>query len=262
MAKRTAPKSPAAKRAPRKASAPQGAKPGAAGADPRLPHRYTDDGIDERNERLAREGRLAEGPSVAVRSRDAKAEAIASDIQQGRRRAAPRGDVPDMSADMRERLDRIEDKYQGESVEPWMVADPLAEVAQRHRRPGMVQRFVTEDTLDKRGKRGFELVRDQAGNVPRVGRLLLAEMPEAMAKRRNAHFRGEAERQLKDMLPANQERLQQVADASGERGLGVLKAGDTLSEHSMGSSSNEPGYAPDRARTVGVTRHGQALARE
>jgi hypothetical protein len=101
-----------------------------------------------------------------------------------------------------------------------MAPDPLKELAEKHVAPGMRPKFLSPDTVRRRGTRGFEPVVDAKGNNVKFGEMVLAQIPEDVArKRQQTHqdrannlakqvveeYREQTPRELRDESPRSRE---------------------------------------------------------
>lgn len=91
------------------------------------------------------------------------------------------------------------DAIVNQGMQPWEAPDPLREVADKHVRPGFKGRFLSPSTIDQRGMRGFEPVRDKDGNPVKVRNLILGEMPEEKARQRNEFYRDKGNNAVKEV---------------------------------------------------------------
>jgi hypothetical protein len=129
-----------------------------------------------------------------------------------------------------------------QSLQSWEAPDPRRELADRHIKPGMRARFLSPRKIDESGFRGWEPVIDGEGKQVKLGNMLLAQMPEAKAEQRNAHFREQAKeklRQANDEVKEQKDRLLRETGASprlsspgasGEVGLQQLRGNSTTVE--------------------------------
>lgn len=76
-----------------------------------------------------------------------------------------------------------------ENLQTWEAPDPMKELAEQYVAPGMVPKFLSPSQIDRRGTRGFDLVKDLSGRLVQVGRMILGQMPESKARARREHFR-------------------------------------------------------------------------
>lgn len=130
-----------------------------------------------------------------------------------------------------------------DATEPWECADPLKEAADKYRKPGYRYRGLSPLLCQKRTTRGWQVVVDpKTGDPVKVGNLMLGEMPEARAEKRNKHYRDEGTARLAeavDQMHVDQEKL---ARAGKSRGIDVLRSGDVVTDHDD----------PDRHVSIGV----------
>jgi len=159
-----------------------------------IPHRLTDEGIDEENAKPHKKGHRVSVRDGFARQIEAR-EAAAKDL-----------------------------------IEPWSAPDPIAEAVARDGdpRPDMTHKLLSDTVVKRRGMRGFEPCRDEQGELIKVGGMTLARMPKALAKRRNEHYREEGNAQLREseaLLQEQQEKL--IADGKAV-GLAPLRPHDVL----------------------------------
>jgi hypothetical protein len=101
-------------------------------------------------------------------------------------------------------------------MEPWEARDPLKEVADKHVGPGMRPKFLSDFRNRESGTRGFEVVKDGRGDPVRCGTLVLGQMPEERAKKRNEYFRklsSDAVAQVEKEFRETQDRARREAGA-------------------------------------------------
>jgi hypothetical protein len=79
--------------------------------------------------------------------------------------------------------------FRQNQLEPWEAPDPMKELTEKHVPPGMAAKFLSPAQCDKRGLRGYELVKDSEGQPVKVGRMMLGQMPEPKARARREHYR-------------------------------------------------------------------------
>jgi hypothetical protein len=113
--------------------------------------------------------------------------------------------------------DRKLKQYQADrrgGMEPWEASHPLNDVAARHVGPGMRPKFLSDKRVTKEGghTRGFEVVKHN-GDPVRVGGLVLAQMPEEMAQRRNTHFAAKSKDLVKQVYDrASNDRIERATE--------------------------------------------------
>ncbi len=130
-----------------------------------IPYANTDQGIAEAN---ATRNRTATKVSVTPRNPNARIKPQATEFEK----------------QLAERRD-----FRLNSTEPWEAPNAMAELAEQHVGPGMRPHFVSQSKVTRDGLRGWNPVRDEDGNLVTLGAsLVLAEMPEEKAQKRNQHF--------------------------------------------------------------------------
>jgi len=90
-------------------------------------------------------------------------------------------------------------EFRATELEPWEAPDPMKELAEAYVRPGFKAKFLSPSVCDVAGTRGYEIVRNEKGDPVRLGRLMLAEMPEEKAERRNRHYQEMANSRLQEV---------------------------------------------------------------
>jgi hypothetical protein len=134
-----------------------------------------------------------------------------------------------------------EKSLQRRSDQPWSGYDPFKEAVDEHREPGFEYRLLSDKVCSKRGKRGWETVTDDKGDVVKVNSMFLGRMPTELKERRNEHYR----KQGNDALEAAQQQFaldqeKSIRDAGGQ-GMSPLRRGDTLTDS----------RDPDRGASIG-----------
>lgn len=111
-----------------------------------------------------------------------------------------------------------------ESAEPWEGGiDPLGEMKKRHEEPGFRYRFLSERKIENDGWRGWnpvKTVKNGIATMAKMGNMILCNMSEDRAKKRDQFFRDKAE----TAMVKNQE--QQAATLEQARRDGVLRISD------------------------------------
>lgn len=110
---------------------------------------------------------------------------------------------------MQERRD-----FRESSIEAWEAPDPMKELVAQHVAPGMRPKFLSQQNIARGKTGGFQPVIDEKGNPVRLGTLVLAQMSEERAVKRNAHYqeRGNAQlREIQEQFTQEQERFQRDA---------------------------------------------------
>lgn len=126
-------------------------------------------------------------------------------------------------------------------MEPWEAPDPMKELADKYVRPGFRPKFLSQKNLNGvRGARGFVPVLKENGDPVKLANMILGEMPEERAKKRNEHYREQARMQMKRHTEAQQEQAERTARDSGGH-MRPLKSSDTVGSR-IGVGSAEGGF--------------------
>jgi hypothetical protein len=116
--------------------------------------------------------------------------------------------------------------------EQFLDTDPFKETVApfRERQPGFSFKMLSERVIQKRGLRGFEVVKDEKGDPVKCGGMILGRMPQDLARRRNARFQELGNEALREAAEAYQREQEKVIREGGRDGLGVLRPGEILTD--------------------------------
>src|SRR5258708_18807057 len=109
------------------------------------------------------------------------------------------------------------DHLSNESMEPWEAPDPMKELADAYVGKGMRPRFLSPVVVEKRarGLRGWEPVRDQNGNLVKLANMVLAQMPEEKARKRQRYYQEMGASQLDSHQSKQREEQERSARDGG-----------------------------------------------
>ena len=180
----------------KKAKATVSGKPIPAHLKHAVPHRLTDQGIEEFNQAEKRST-----TRVCVTDR------LDRDIQA--REAAAKG-----------------------LIEPWSAPDPLQEAIDRvaDKRPDMAYRGLSDLVCQRRGTRGWEPALDKDGREIKVGNLRLARMQKKAAKKRTDHYRELGNEALREAQASLQEQQEKIIHEGKAVGLSALHTRDVVTD--------------------------------
>ena len=159
-----------------------------------IPHRYTDEGVEEYNNRPNVD---KNGPRV---------EFVADEFDKK----------------IQQRMD---------AMEPWQAPDPMQELAEAHVEPGFRARFLSDRVVQRSGTRGWEVVKNEKGDPVRLATMVLAKMPEQRAKQRNAYYQEQAREQARDAIEHYQEEQERLIRDEKAAGVAVLKSNETVRDY-------------------------------
>lgn len=168
-----------------------------------IPYANTDQGRAELNAKLIAEGRV--DPSL------------------------PRVTV--LSSEWDKRLQRMEDGKDG--VDPWDHHDPVEAAKSQVLNPeGKSFHLLGDRTVDRNGLRGFMPERNKRGELIKVGNMVLASVPEEVAKRRERRCMNRA---IENEQSARENTFADQARLAGQ-GVGPLKPSDTVTDYQTGET--------------------------
>ncbi|NWG75088.1 MAG: hypothetical protein HXY24_10860 [Rubrivivax sp.] len=159
-----------------------------------IPHRYTDDGIEEENAKPHKKGsgvRVKDRFEMAIEAREAAAQGL---------------------------------------IEPWSTPDPLQEAVNKvaDKRPDMTYRALSDNVVRRRGMRGWEPAKDERGETIRMAGMALARMPKQLAQRRRRHYQEIGNAQLREAESALQEQQERAIRDARAVGVSPLSRHETL----------------------------------
>lgn len=109
-----------------------------------------------------------------------------AEYNEGKVDVAARVTQDSFTKTMAHRKDAVKDQGMDIADAP----NPMKEMADQHVPKGMRARFLSPSVVNRRGMRGFEAVRDpKTGDPVKVRDMVLAQMPEEKADRRNKQVR-------------------------------------------------------------------------
>lgn len=112
------------------------------------------------------------------------------------------------------------------SLEPWEgIGDPMKALIDEHIVPGQRPRFLSREMIRERGLRGYEVVRHPNGDPVVLGNMILGQMPEAKAQKRDSYYRNESAERITEahdnFIEAQQRALHDVAGEALPTGSAV-----------------------------------------
>ncbi len=116
--------------------------------------------------------------------------------------------------------------------EPWLESDPFREKVDslRQANPDKTFHMLSKNVIQKRGLRGWEVMKAANGEPEAVGGMLVGTMPKRVADRRNEKFRrvgSEALKEAEETYQVQQEKI--IRDGKGD-GLSALQPGEVIAD--------------------------------
>lgn len=99
----------------------------------------------------------------------------------------------------------LEDDFGSEAT------DPMRELTDKYVQRGFRGRFLAPAAIQRAGMRGYQAVTDERGEVVKLGTMILGEMPEAAARKRNARFRAIGNEKIEQIHSEFEEGQQGIA---------------------------------------------------
>ena len=107
-----------------------------------------------------------------------------------------------------------------------IFAKPMEEAVERYGQPGMATKFLSERCIGVLGLRGYELVKDEKGNVVKVGTLMMGQIPERMANARRDHWARESDDAVREAVEQFEDAAARAIRDGGRGGISVLREGE------------------------------------
>jgi hypothetical protein len=115
-----------------------------------------------------------------------------------------------------------------------IFAAPMEEAVQRYGQPGMAAKFLSERCIGVLGLRGYELVKDERGEVVKVGTLMMGQIPERMAEARRRHWAKESDDAVREAAEQFEDSAARAIRDGGRGGISVLRDGEGVSANAAG----------------------------
>lgn len=138
------------------------------------------------------------------------------------------------------------------ALDPLLI-NPMRAAVERYSRPGMAVKFLSDRCMDVLGLRGYEIVKDKAGDPVRIGTLFMGEIPTEWAERRRQHYADESIHLLAEQEAAYYESAQREIASEGAKGrsASTLKRGETISGD---PTINDDWTGEERATGINIGR--------
>jgi hypothetical protein len=107
-------------------------------------------------------------------------------------------------------LEKRKDDVLDRGMETWEAENPMREQIEQYGKPGFRTRYLSDATVQKRGRRKWEPVINEKGDPVRLGGMVMAQMPEGRADARNKAVRAAGNERLKQV----QEKYMEGAEGS------------------------------------------------
>jgi hypothetical protein len=124
--------------------------------------------------------------------------------------------------------DKATDGFGDIDYDPLGLSDPLLALKRKYQRPGFALKLLSDGCCSHLGRRGYQTVVDERGDPVTSGKMVLGEIPEALAARRRAAPIREAKEQLGSITDAQREAVEKMKSDAKGMGLTFVGAGETV----------------------------------
>lgn len=116
-----------------------------------------------------------------------------------------------------------------DAIDP-LIVNPMREIVAKYAPPGFAVKFLSDRCMDVLGRRGYEIVKDERGDVVKCGTLIMGIIPKLIAERRQQHFAQEAIDAVREQEEAYYEAAARQVRSEGVKGLGAkaLERGESV----------------------------------
>lgn len=177
-------------------------------------------------------------------------------MRKGLRGAFAKFDRSRVAEVFRERILKIPQRtveVEADRSDALIFSKPMEEAVMRYGHTGMAPKFLSERCIGVLGLRGYEIVKDEKGDVVKVGTLIMGEIPLRMAERRREHFAALSEQTVRESAEAFEDNANRAIHEERTAGVSVLHEGDSIyagateSEASAGTSRST-GFRVERQK--------------
>lgn len=136
-----------------------------------------------------------------------------------------------------EGLDKVMEAWEDPNFDPLGLTDPMQALKKRFQRPGMALKLLSDSVCNHLGTRSYRRIIDpDTGDVVRMGKLTLGEIPEHFAAARRKQPILEAAEQIGQIEAMQTELVAKASREVGGSGLSAVRAGDTVENHGDGQT--------------------------
>jgi hypothetical protein len=145
---------------------------------------------------------------------------------------------------------QIFDKRNALDFDPWAELSPLEAAVESVKEPGMSYKLLSNRACSiLGGTRGYEPVKDENGDLVKVGDMFLGKIPERIAQKRQQRYQEESAAIVRSMQENYADKVERLKHDAKELGLTVLESGDSVSDRRTGRTY-ETGIVVERGEKV------------
>jgi hypothetical protein len=115
------------------------------------------------------------------------------------------------------------------ALDPLLV-NPMVALVQKYGKEQMSVKFLSAQCNDRLGLRGYEITKDENGDVVKMGTLIMGQIPTEWAERRRQHFADASVDAVKEQEEAYEDSARREIASEGGKAAGasILKRGDSV----------------------------------
>jgi len=158
-------------------------------------------------------------------------------MQKGLRAAIARFGVQSVADAFRGRILKIPQRtveIEADRSDVMIFAQPMEEAVAKYGQPGMAVKFLSERCIGVLGMRGYEMVKDEKGDVVKVGTLMMGQIPERTAAARRDHWARESDSAVGEAAEIFEDSAARAIRDGGKGGISVLREGEGLNSNAAG----------------------------
>ena len=180
-------------------------------------------------------------------------------MQKGLRAAIARFGVESVADAFRKRILEIPQRtveIEADRSDAMIYARPMEEAVERYGSPGMATKFLSERCIGVLGLRGYELVKNEKGEVVKVGTLMMGEIPERMAHARRLHWARESDDAVREAAEQFEDEAARAIRNGRGGGISVLRDGEGVTSNAAGDFIDDPELTASylgRSRSTGFS---------
>lgn len=158
-------------------------------------------------------------------------------MQKGLRAAIARFGKEAVADAFRKRILEIPQRtveVEADRSDAMIFAQPMEEAVQKYGQPGMAAKFLSERCIGVLGMRGYELVKNEKGDVVKVGTLMMGQIPERTAAARRDHWARESDSAVQEASQIFEDAASRAIRDGRGGGISVLRDGEGISSNAAG----------------------------
>lgn len=124
--------------------------------------------------------------------------------------------------------DKKTDGFGDLDFDPLGLSDPLLALKNAYEKPGMSLKLLSPEVMNRHGKRGYQVVRDESGDPVMCGKMVLGEIPKRAADARKRAVMEKTNDELRGIQDAQREAVDKLKSDAKGLGLEVLEPNERV----------------------------------